>query len=291
VDYRYSSDAPLPAPVHDAARALQFLRANAETYHIDKTRISLEGTSAGACSALWIALHDDLADPASDDPVLRESTRVRGVAVNSGQTSIDPGVISHWVGDIVLTHNMIIRAAGALTREEMLARYEELAPIYEEFSPINHLDVGDPPVFLSYSGSESVPAVDANHAIHHPEFGKRFKALAESLGQDTRLYVNTPLGTAKFDFHLEVLAPGAPPADPPEAVQIALAADGLKLSFQSQDGVLYQLQNSATMGDNTWADDGSPVSGHGGMLELTRPVPVAGSAFYRIQANAAMPAN
>ena len=43
-----------------------------------------------AMTTLWLAYHDDLANPKSDDPVLRESSRLcAGVGV-SGQTSIDP---------------------------------------------------------------------------------------------------------------------------------------------------------------------------------------------------------
>ena len=37
VNYRLSGEAPLPAPVHDAARAVQFLRSKAAEWNIDKT--------------------------------------------------------------------------------------------------------------------------------------------------------------------------------------------------------------------------------------------------------------
>ena len=61
---------------HDAARALQFVRSKAKEWNIDKTRIGATGGSAGACSSLWLAFHDDMADPKSSDPVARESTRL-----------------------------------------------------------------------------------------------------------------------------------------------------------------------------------------------------------------------
>jgi acetyl esterase/lipase len=67
---------PVKAPLHDAARALQFVRSKARVWNIDKERIGAAGTSAGACSSLWLAYHDDLADPQSKDPVARESTRL-----------------------------------------------------------------------------------------------------------------------------------------------------------------------------------------------------------------------
>src|SRR5207248_9871746 len=107
VNYRLTGQAPLPAPVHDAARAIQFLRSKAAEWNIDETHIALTGGSAGACTSMWILLHDDLADPDAKDAVLGESTRVCAAAVNAGQTSIDPPVIEEWLGPNVLKHNMI----------------------------------------------------------------------------------------------------------------------------------------------------------------------------------------
>src|ERR1051325_7690070 len=60
VNYRYISQAqevvpPVKAPLHDAARALQFVRSKAKEWNIDKARIGASGGSAGACSSLWLA--------------------------------------------------------------------------------------------------------------------------------------------------------------------------------------------------------------------------------------------
>ena len=80
INYRYIRNAqelkpPVKAPLHDAARALQFVRSKAAEWNIDKSRIAAAGASAGACSSLWLLYHDDLADPESEDPIARESTR------------------------------------------------------------------------------------------------------------------------------------------------------------------------------------------------------------------------
>lgn len=81
ISYRFTTDAegiepPVKVPLLDAARAVQFLRTKASEWNIDKNRIAATGGSAGGFSALWLAFHDDLADPQSEDPVLRESTRL-----------------------------------------------------------------------------------------------------------------------------------------------------------------------------------------------------------------------
>src|SRR6056300_407861 len=49
---------PVRAPLYDAARALQFVRSKAKEWNIDKTRIAASGSSAGACSSLWLLYHD-----------------------------------------------------------------------------------------------------------------------------------------------------------------------------------------------------------------------------------------
>ncbi len=101
VNYRYISQAqdvspPVKAPLHDAARALQFVRSKAGEWNIDKTRIGANGGSAGACSSLWLAFHDDLADAKSDDPIARESTRLWCAAVDGAQTTLDPQQMKDW---------------------------------------------------------------------------------------------------------------------------------------------------------------------------------------------------
>ncbi|HQI05130.1 MAG TPA: alpha/beta hydrolase [bacterium] len=76
-------------PLNDCKRALQFIRSEAEVFNIDKERIVSYGFSAGAGASLWIGFNDDMADPESEDPVLRESTRLKGVAALETQATYD----------------------------------------------------------------------------------------------------------------------------------------------------------------------------------------------------------
>lgn len=76
INYRFVESAPLKDILRDAARAIQFIRSKATEWNVDRTRIAAFGESAGAGCSLWLAFHDDLADPASPDPVLRESSRL-----------------------------------------------------------------------------------------------------------------------------------------------------------------------------------------------------------------------
>lgn len=198
INYRLTGDAPLPAPVHDAARAIQFIRSKANEWNIDKSRIALTGGSAGACTSMWILLHDDLADPNSDDLVLRESTRVSAAAVAGGQTSIDPKVIEGWLGPNVLQHKMINMAVGEPTIEGAIKNYDKHRALFVEFSPYNHLDGNDPPLFMSYGNNMKLPSESAGHGIHHPVYGVKMKEKADRAGHECYLLIKNVSEPEKY---------------------------------------------------------------------------------------------
>jgi arylformamidase len=198
INYRLTGTDPLPAPVYDAARAVQFLKSKAADWNINKSRIALTGGSAGACTSMWILLHDDLADPKSDDPVLRESTRVSAAAVVAGQTSIDPKVIETWVGPNVLKHRMIWVAVGEPTMKDALKNYDKHHALYVEFSPYNHLDAKDPPLFMTYGNDMTLPSKDAGHGIHHPVFGLKMKEKSDRVGHECYLLIKGVSESGKY---------------------------------------------------------------------------------------------
>src|SRR5215471_11919886 len=82
INYRFIAQAmeqnvepPVKACLHDAARALQTIRSKAKEWNVDPKRVGSTGGSAGACTSLWLALHNDIAKPNSTDPIARQSSR------------------------------------------------------------------------------------------------------------------------------------------------------------------------------------------------------------------------
>jgi len=73
--------------LNDAARALQFMRYHYQSLNLDVENVAVYGGSAGAGASLWLGTHDDLADAANSDPVLRESTRVTAVGALATQAT------------------------------------------------------------------------------------------------------------------------------------------------------------------------------------------------------------
>jgi arylformamidase len=189
INYRFTPDNPLPAPVFDAARAIQFLRSKSEDWNIRKDRVALTGVSAGAATSMWLLLHDDLAKPDADDPVLRESTRVSAAVGFLGQTSIDPKVLEEWLGPQGIQHRMPYMAVGEASIEDALRHYERHREMFVEFSPITHVSSDDPPLMMVYDADVSLPAKNASHAIHHPFMGIKLRERADAVGMECHLVI------------------------------------------------------------------------------------------------------
>jgi arylformamidase len=205
INYRLTATDPLPAPVHDAARAIQFIRSKAEEWNIDTNHIALTGGSAGACTSMWLLYHDDLADPNATDPVLKQSTRVCAAAVSAGQTSIDPKVIEPWLGEGVLKHRMIWMAVGEPTMEAAMTNYDKHKALYTEFSPYNHVSENDPPLYMSYGGDMTLPSKEPGHGIHHPVYGVKLKEKADAAGLECHLEIPKVSKSEKYANSQEFL--------------------------------------------------------------------------------------
>ena len=188
IDYRLAGVELLPAAVHDAARAIQFLRTKAKEWNFDPNRIAVIGGSAGAASSLWLAYHDDMANPKSDDPVLRQSSRVCGAVAMGGQTTLDPFLLEKKIGPACIRHPMIWKTVGAQSHEHLMKNWDQYKALSLECSPITHVSKDDPPVFLNYGQPAPVPVIKGD-GIHHAGFGRLLKAKCIKVGTECYLQV------------------------------------------------------------------------------------------------------
>ncbi len=199
INYRYSQQAqiagvepPVQWPLSDCARALQFVRAKATEWSLDKVRIGATGGSAGACSCLWLAFHADLADAKNADPVARESTRLWCAAVNVAQTTLDPQQMQEWTPNSRYgghAFGFMSDPKNLETRDkqfaEFLAARERVLPWIRLYSPWEHVSADDPPIYLSYptppalGKEEKDPTHTANFGVKLQEKLATVKVLCE----------------------------------------------------------------------------------------------------------------
>jgi BD-FAE len=204
INYRLTSTAPAPAAYLDCARALQFLRANAKKWKLDPKLVASTGGSAGAGTSMWLAFHDDLADPKSKDPLARESTRLTCIAVDNGQSSYDPRFAEKiGIPRPNFERHPFFFPFYAITAEEIdtTKAYER----YEEAAPITYLTKDDPPAMLNYNlPNETVTEkTSLNQIVHHPKFGIALKEQMDKLGIECIVqYLGHPEGkrTEAVDF-------------------------------------------------------------------------------------------
>ena len=188
IDYRLAGVELLPAAVHDAARAIQFLRTKAKEWNFDPNRIAVTGGSAGAASSMWLAYHDDLADPKSKDPVLRQSSRVCGAIAMGGQTTLDPFLLEKKIGPACIRHPMIWKTMGAESHEHLMKDWDKYKALSLECSPLTHVTEDDPPVWIRYGKPAPVPVIKGD-GIHHAGFGRLLKDKCTKVGIPCHLSV------------------------------------------------------------------------------------------------------
>lgn len=193
INYRYVKNGveekvepPVKAPLSDAARALQFIRSKAGEWNLDKKRIGATGGSAGGCSSLWLAMHDDMADPNSQDPIARESTRLYCAAVNGAQTSLEPKELREWMPN----YSYGAHAFGLPNLQSLLEK-RDTAPYQswiKEYSPIEHASKDDPPIGLFYGGDKDAKKGDSpKDPTHSPLLGFLLEERLKPLGVDVIL--------------------------------------------------------------------------------------------------------
>jgi len=226
VEYRFVSEAtaagikpPVQWPLHDAARALQFIRSKATQWNLDKTRIAATGGSAGACSSLWLAFHNDMADPKSADPVARESTRLTCAGVYGAQTTLDPKQMKEWTPNSRYGGHAFGFTGDAKKKlsqfDEFLAGRDKILPWINEYSPYALVTSDDPPVCLQFSEPPAM-GQEQKDPTHTANFGVKLQEHCKSVGVECQLlYPGAPdlKNYAKpVDFIITKLTGNAPAA-------------------------------------------------------------------------------
>jgi acetyl esterase/lipase len=190
INYRYVRNGveekvkpPVKAPLSDAARALQFVRSKAGEWNLDKKRVGATGGSAGACTSLWLAFHDEMADPKSDDPISRESTRLFCAAVNGAQVSLDPKELREWMPN----YRYGAHAFGLPNFQSLYDNRAKVLKWIEEYSPIEHVSKDDPPIAMFYGGEKPVVGSSPKDPTHSGIMGVKLEERLKAVGVDVVL--------------------------------------------------------------------------------------------------------
>jgi hypothetical protein len=157
---------------------------------------------------MWLLCHSDLADPNSDDPIERKSTKVQAGTAFCGQSSIDPRTIEPWIGHNVVKRNMILNAVGETDYDEMMKSCDvRHAAIFAEYSPINHVfSAAKSPLFMVNEKWQELPCQKQGQCIHHGMFGAKMKERCDEAAVECHLVIqDTPQRSLFYDSPAEFL--------------------------------------------------------------------------------------
>ncbi|MEL6944384.1 MAG: hypothetical protein AAFO82_17110, partial [Bacteroidota bacterium] len=177
--------------LNDSKRAIQYLRYIHKELNIDKEKIALFGSSAGASTALWIAANDDLKQDDSSDPVLQESTRVKGIALRATQASLD--IESRWINDVFPDFNSTLDEIIAEYGEETIFKFygvdsweEYESPAIDQYRQrvdmLSLLSSDDPEIWVSNTGGHNNKPMTQGSFNHHPFHARTIKEYADAAG-------------------------------------------------------------------------------------------------------------
>lgn len=175
-------------PMGDIRRALQYIRSRANDFNIAKDKIVLAGNSAGAGCALWIGFNNDVANASASDPVLRESSRVKGIVARETQASYN--IEDRWVNDVFTDYSVtwsqiLANETGNIQKiygVSSIAQYNSPAIVAyrTEVDMLALMSADDPEIWVNntlrdvvHPYSPFTPDIPSHHAFHARELRKR----------------------------------------------------------------------------------------------------------------------
>lgn len=172
--YRYLRDVDDVKPrvigcIADCERAVRFAQSRAAEWNLDLSRFALAGGSAGACTALALALKCD------------NALGVAAVASIIPQTTIDPKEMREWVPNI----NYGAHAFGYRNFDEWLVHRDDCMDAIEQISPaalLRRIDPSRAPRIVQHGHAMPKCGDLSKDATHSPVFMAKFKEIADARG-------------------------------------------------------------------------------------------------------------
>ncbi len=199
INYRYATTTRLDSIMLDAARAVQFFRSKSGRLNIDKNKIAAYGGSAGGGISLWLAVHDDLADKTSKDPVLRESSKLTVAGHLRSQATYD---FARWPEFLNLPEDWRSIAGGDLQLYKIpdASWYSapEIVALRTNLDMIGMIDPSDPPVYME---NLREPRLDTRGDIlHHPAHAIYLKKFFDRMEVPSTLVISETPGKDREDM-------------------------------------------------------------------------------------------
>ena len=161
ISYRLTGEAKFPANIQDCKAAVRWLRANADQYGIDSSKIAAIGSSAGGHLAALLATSHEVKEFEGEGGNAEFSSKI--------QAAIPVGAQTDFLSERIKQKSEL-ETAKLLYAQLLGGPYSTHPEMYKKASPITYLDKSDPPI-LFMSGEKDDPSTQA----------KKFRAKMTSL--------------------------------------------------------------------------------------------------------------
>jgi acetyl esterase/lipase len=158
VDFRPASTAPFPGQIHDIKAAVRFLRAQANRYGYDASRIGMLGASSGGHLAALVAV-------TAGNPELEGE-----LGEHRTESSSVQAVVSYFGASNLTTILAQSTPFGLNVRVPALQRLLGAAPEDNEAaarlaSPVFHVDRADPPLLMLHGDQDRQMPINQSHEL------------------------------------------------------------------------------------------------------------------------------
>ena len=148
IDFRLSTEAIFPGPVHDIKAAIRFLRGNAKKYGYRADKIIIWGSSSGGHLASLVGTtNNDKFLEGSEGNYLKESSAVQGILDFYGPTNFTT-ILSQST-----PHGLNVRTPAL---ELLLGKpVEQVSELAKKASPVYQVDANDPPILIVHGDQDN----------------------------------------------------------------------------------------------------------------------------------------
>ncbi|MCA9179508.1 MAG: alpha/beta hydrolase fold domain-containing protein [Planctomycetales bacterium] len=159
IEYRLTGEAPFPAQIEDCKCAIRFLRAHAEQYHIDASRIAVGGSSAGGHLAALLGTSGDVKELEGSGGWPDQSSRVQAVLDLYGPTDFKQFVTTEGYEG----HNR-----DGSPESKLLGGGEVLTKLdgIKRLNPITYVDKDDPPFLIIHGRADRTVPLNQSESLH-----------------------------------------------------------------------------------------------------------------------------
>lgn len=151
-DYRLAPRHRFPAQIEDCKAAVRWLRANAETYHVNPQRIGVFGFSAGAHLACLLGVTGKDDGLEGEGGNAEQSSAVQAVVSFFGPTDFTQPV---WSKEVREQHLQPFLGGTA----------EEKADVYRRASPLTYAGKNAPPFLCVHGSADAIVPIQQSEAL------------------------------------------------------------------------------------------------------------------------------